>query len=489
MILPHTGPSLRQLTTYRNSSKSPSKKKSTISYEAEWALARLLYKQVSFIQKLEVLKVDLSRYGDFIIADLFNLIDASSCGKLDIDAVYIFMKRNKLSVTENDIVMIIRVMDHDNDGKLSYTEFCRALLPFNSTTSTSSTKRSKSVAKGNKTKSLKRTLTPVDTRLKSEQRRTSKFGSIPNSANSVPKELPSSGSALRNVREVMDYSPAFHDDILTGHKRRTSETSGLNDRDDRNSEASHTGNFGRHRLSVDASRTEVLDNPVSATFSVPSGTPLLNMYQAHLQDQQADQNHPNFSASFRSPIKPNANESLKSIRSGSAQQNHRKGLSAILEANPVINITSAWNQSINEKKKSLPASEAEGVQNIKRWDLDNVTDREGSSDLEVAKELAISLKEQMDLDREVEHAKNELALQIDFNIVDIFRLFNMKGKGSITQDELRNGFELMKISLSYEEIKTLMARFDTDHDGILRYSRFIVYNYVTILDIRTSLAC
>ena len=45
----------------------------------------------------------------------------------------------------------------------------------------------------------------------------------------------------------------------------------------------------------------------------------------------------------------------------------------------------------------------------------------------------------MFIEREVESAKIELALKSDFNLYDMFKMFDMKGIGQITQSDLTKG--------------------------------------------------
>jgi len=49
------------------------------------------------------------------------------------------------------------------------------------------------------------------------------------------------------------------------------------------------------------------------------------------------------------------------------------------------------------------------------------------------------LKDIIFAEREVESAKIELALKSDFNIVDKFNMFDLRGSGNVTQQDLKDG--------------------------------------------------
>jgi Ca2+-binding EF-hand superfamily protein len=51
------------------------------------------------------------------------------------------------------------------------------------------------------------------------------------------------------------------------------------------------------------------------------------------------------------------------------------------------------------------------------------------------------LKEQIDNDRDLENLKNEISLKSDFNLLDAFRFFDLKGKGYITRAEVEDGMK------------------------------------------------
>jgi len=88
------------------------------------------------------------------------------------------------------------------------------------------------------------------------------------------------------------------------------------------------------------------------------------------------------------------------------------------------------------------------------------------------KELVKTLKTQIDLDREIESTKNELALQNDFNLLEAFKQFDLKGNGSLSLYELMKAFANLDIHLSEDEVFVFLKRFDKTAENLLRYSDF-----------------
>jgi len=86
--------------------------------------------------------------------------------------------------------------------------------------------------------------------------------------------------------------------------------------------------------------------------------------------------------------------------------------------------------------------------------------------------LIIILKELINLEREVEFAKQDLALRSDYNLMDAFRLFDRKGKGIITVKEFENVFQEFDLYPAKEDIYLLIKRLDRDGDGKLKFTEF-----------------
>lgn len=66
----------------------------------------------------------------------------------------------------------------------------------------------------------------------------------------------------------------------------------------------------------------------------------------------------------------------------------------------------------------------------------------------------------MDGEKEIECNKIDLALKSDFNCEDAFRIFEKDGRGFLTKEDLKDGFNLLNLNLNDKDINLIMKRFD-----------------------------
>ena len=79
-------------------------------------------------------------------------------------------------------------------------------------------------------------------------------------------------------------------------------------------------------------------------------------------------------------------------------------------------------------------------------------------------DLAEGLKEQIVLDKELERAKEELALRADFNPVDAFNVFDPMRKGHIVFYDLKDVFNQCGQFPAADDLELLLLRYDRDCD-------------------------
>ena len=87
-------------------------------------------------------------------------------------------------------------------------------------------------------------------------------------------------------------------------------------------------------------------------------------------------------------------------------------------------------------------------------------------------ELVRALREQINLERELENAKITLVQTPDFNVFDAFRIFDMDSRGWISLTDLKIGLNEIGVYPDHEELALFFKRYDTDHDSRLRFSEF-----------------
>ena len=78
----------------------------------------------------------------------------------------------------------------------------------------------------------------------------------------------------------------------------------------------------------------------------------------------------------------------------------------------------------------------------------------------------------MEVESKIEDMKIDLAQKADFNFEDIFRIFEVDGKGYIESEDLKQGLKLLGLNPTEFDIKLLMKRFDLHHQNLLTYTDF-----------------
>eukprot|EP00826_Nyctotherus_ovalis_P058178 TRINITY_DN7981_c0_g1_i1.p1 TRINITY_DN7981_c0_g1~~TRINITY_DN7981_c0_g1_i1.p1 ORF type:complete len:505 (+),score=118.90 TRINITY_DN7981_c0_g1_i1:78-1592(+) len=109
---------------------------------------------------------------------------------------------------------------------------------------------------------------------------------------------------------------------------------------------------------------------------------------------------------------------------------------------------------------------------VKKLEYDMAESFIPSKQAQNGSELALMMEEQIGYERRFERAKEELALQPDFNLMDGFQLFDYSKKGYVTMGEFYDGLKILGMTGSYLEISLLFSRMDSDKDGRVRYSDY-----------------
>lgn len=87
------------------------------------------------------------------------------------------------------------------------------------------------------------------------------------------------------------------------------------------------------------------------------------------------------------------------------------------------------------------------------------------------------IKDLIDIELNYENLKCSLSLKHDFNLDDIFNLWEKEGKEFLTLSELREGLNTFGIFPSSEETIQLVKKFDSNKNGVLYYEDFVEIFY------------
>ncbi|MCQ2821754.1 MAG: EF-hand domain-containing protein [archaeon] len=78
----------------------------------------------------------------------------------------------------------------------------------------------------------------------------------------------------------------------------------------------------------------------------------------------------------------------------------------------------------------------------------------------------------MNAEGDLERDKTILAMKGDFNVEDAFRIFEVDGRGYLTEDDLIEGLGLLEVPCTQRDARMLMKRFDNSKQGVLNYADF-----------------
>lgn len=105
--------------------------------------------------------------------------------------------------------------------------------------------------------------------------------------------------------------------------------------------------------------------------------------------------------------------------------------------------------------------------------------------------LANALNDQINLDKDLENVKVDLAIRRDFNLLDAFKFFDVEGKAFIGRTEIKDSLNELGIFPTYDEISLLLKKYDRNNEGVLRFASFSEIlapkdaSYAEILNSRT----
>ena len=148
------------------------------------------------------------------------------------------------------------------------------------------------------------------------------------------------------------------------------------------------------------------------------------------------------------------------------------------DKNTKINFGSSIKQNyiINKNQYLLnnKPNEEDNNNNINNIKLNNETNQilKNRPYLYEEKQFIDYLNRAMKHESKIENMKIELSLRCDFNWEKVFRLFELEGRGFLTKDDLKKGFNKFNLYPKDIDIKLLLKRYDLKKEGFLSYPDF-----------------
>jgi Ca2+-binding EF-hand superfamily protein len=416
-----------------------------IGLQTEHKLAQLLKSIAEGEKEIEVVRQVLAEQPDFEPYTAFKRIDRLGFGSHSQSSSLNFLRDNEIYALDKDLSNLYKVYDSNCDGRLSYSEFLNAVLP-----KTSPVLRS--LATGRQSYYV------------------SKYEALPYEtewalARVYDKEI----NYLRKVELLKeDLTMRYDWSFLEAFKLIDAERIGAIDFD--------SAYIFLKRNHIIAAESDILallrradkdgDGKISYAEFVDALTPFdpytgSSVRRSMVAEERA-----------RSSTPQRANRSALS-QSGIHNTTSKKPSN--VDYYDYLSSSNGKNRSV--ERASSPTRQST-YQTPKKGGLSSSTyispSKEYKSPLKEIEEsqLARALKEQADLDRDLENLKNELSLKSDYNLLDAFRFFDQEGRGFITKTELRFGFNEFGLYPTSDECYLIMRKYDTDNDGLLRYADF-----------------
>ena len=246
-----------------------------------------------------------------------------------------------------------------------------------------------------------------------------------------------------NTNDRNNYST---NDINNYNDRNNYTTNNINNYNDRN-------NYNNNDKNYYTTNDHYMDNSNNNTFNQKIISP--NTNKVRLNDNDND----NFTYQYKRNI-PNISNNQKymnnyrdNINDNIIQNNYTKNsFDNNKENNENININNSYENLRNKKNQ-------EKDQNIKKneYEEDQFIDY---------------LKQAMLLESKIEKLKIDLSLRSDFNWEQVFRVFELEGRGFLEKEDLITGFNKFDLMPKDLDIALLLKRYDLKKEGNISYPNF-----------------
>lgn len=425
----------------------------------EYELCKLFVKEIAFHRRTEKIKQELAIKGDYDAKAAFKAIDDWSYKYIDFSNLKRFLKVNKVP-TNKELAAIIRRLDLNADSRLSFDEFAEGIKPMEPYSKvTLKTIKSSSTFKTKGTKSVKskKSLT------KSSLRR-------PKTAKTKSKKLTSkksTKSGKKNKEEfplrkhevpVQDSSQHIYHDLEENNKEESkiNQNKGFESSPQgRNYTSPQVEGPSHHTTSVKYSprdsplRYEQLESPRNYTQRK------VDYDERRYSPRNYEREHRGYEES-----KYGRREYKNLEGEGYERHTYRSGRSTSPLRSP---------RSRNPYRPERATYEGGSPRNPPvGYPKSDATLRHHEE-----KELVTALNDLLNMELELENRKIDLALKPDFNLMDLFRMFDIEGKGYITFDEFRSGLSLFHLYPTHDDAYLLfLSKASSNKSSILRYSEF-----------------
>ena len=440
-----------------------------VSIETEARVARLLLALSEGERTVEISRQVLSDNYDFDSYQVFKFLDREGKNRIDSINIIDFLRSKGIYVTSCEAQFLILFYDQDGDGSLSYCEF------LNLVQSEKSLRRSNTYARSDKLsfnveyslgKLLEKEISLVRnvTSLLSELRMRCDFNvhEVYHLLKSCTCITPESVKCFLN-RNAVSY---LESDIAAIMKRLDFNRDGRVDICELHAFLGYPscGRCCPCSFSCSCSCCSCCCCSTPCCHSrhcsprCRSISPMRRSYSPKVEEKSTIVNGNNSSTLYQTAT-PERNQSMR-VQSPE-----------IRRISPNLSLRMSPERKFSPKRGSSPLRSS--MQNSYTTNVNNINTIKASNDSGYEKNQFVDyLRMVMDAESRIERSKIDLALRADFNVEDAFRIFELDGRGFITEDDLKYGLNVLEIYPTNSDIRLLMKRFDLQKEGVLNFADF-----------------
>ena len=365
-------------------------------------------------------KKEISYCGDFSLEVLFSDIDKDHVGFVDFQNLNEYFKTNNYYPYEEEIISILRRLDRNNDGRLTSAELQQGFKPLDK---------------------LKPKLysTPMIPNQNERNQSATK-----NLSNTSQKHMKTSSITYVSSNSKKNNSSPYY---KSGTIYRSPIASKKNNEEENSDSYSKiTTKFEKYDTSANKLANSNLTN-LNLTAAETLKTPGIYCYYPYEPVRKAF-----------SPLKEQIMKSSNldgSPKLGKINNNEKN----LVEKYDKFNSYRAKYGSGNEYKSPNV------LKNYSR--LDETGGRGG-----LKNELVNYFKKVMHFESDIEKNKQDLFFRPDFNLFDLYMVFDREKKGYCFLNDFEQGFKLMNINISGREAVLFFKKFEKNNCGRLRLAEF-----------------
>ncbi|KAL4487559.1 hypothetical protein ABPG72_017348 [Tetrahymena utriculariae] len=442
-----------------------------LQYRTLNRLSNLIQAVAEGEQKTEVIRQVLAEQRHFEPQSAFRRLDQTKTGQLSATDLIDFLEQNKILISHKEAIQLLRILDLNNDGRVTYADFAESILP------------------------------QEDARLKQIANLREGYyledgESLPYEAEwSLARVLEQEVKNYRNIESLKDILCSSYDfnkldlfnaidDLRTGSLTISAVDEFMRSQGKVLSQDQLLAFFRR------ISNTNVISYPQFVEIITPvepSPSYIANSSRLGSSSRGFKQSSLNRSI-YNTPSRLNSSKAFQDAekdlgyqdylaRSASLEKLRNSHYSPARRSNygSPVRYTTQQRSPYHTPSKDLALTQSMYGSASKGFN------QTATSNLNISKSpmrgneeehLVRALKEQIVLDRDVEELKNQLSFRHDFNAEDAFRIFDKKARGYISKFEFELSLNDIGIYPTKDELHLFYKRYDRDNDGLLKFSDF-----------------